>query len=176
MGMFEQILGGPQGDRFQKQQADFSRPDTDDFNKWTELVGSAPPDKVEEAYTHAARQVPNDEYRDHVTPGVRNTNPLGELGGGMLGTLAGRLLGGLGGGVTSGSIPGMRTTKPEQMSEHDVAVLADYMRRNHPEQFGKVAADVGRENPGMLQKLMGNKMLLLAAAGLAGKLLTDPRR
>jgi len=176
MSILEQILGGQQGERFTQQKADFSSHQTDDFSKWNDLVGSAPPDHVEEAYTHAARQVPHEEYRDHVTPGVGGTNPLGDLGGGMLGTLAGRLLGGLSGNASPGSIPGVRTTNPSEMSEHDVATLADYMRRNHPEQFGKVAAEVGRENPSMLQKLMGNKMLLLAAAGLAGKMLTNPRR
>ena len=176
MGILQQILGGPQGDRFANQTADFSRHDTDDFNKWSELVGSAPPDHVQEAYTQAARQVPAQDYNDHITPGVGGTNPLGGLGGGMLGTLAGHLLGGLGGGAAAGSIPGVKTTNPSEMSEQDVAALADYMRRNHPEQFGKVAAQVGQENPGMLQKLMGHKMLLLAAAGLAGKLLTDSKR
>lgn len=176
MNMLEQLLGGGQRERFVDQKADFDRDDTDDFNKWNELVGSAPPEQVQEAYTHAARQVPHEEYNEHVTPGARGTNPLGELGGGMLGGLAGKLLGGLGGGGSTAAVPGLRTTEPGKMSEHDVAVLADYMRRNHPEQFGKVAAEVGRENPSMLQKLMGNKMLLLAAAGLAGKLLTNPKR
>jgi hypothetical protein len=175
MGMLEQILGGPQADRFAKQQADFSHHETEDFNKWNELVGSAPPDHVQEAYTQAAREVPHEEYRDHITPGVGGTNPLGGLGGGMLGTLAGRLLGGLGGNA-NGNIPGLSTANPSDMNENDVAVLADYMRRNHPEKFGQVAAEVQRENPSMLQKLMGHKMLLLAAAGLAGKLLTNPRR
>ena len=42
---------------------------------------------------HAARRVDPQEYYEHITPGVRGTDPLGALGGGTLSTLASLLLG-----------------------------------------------------------------------------------
>jgi hypothetical protein len=57
-----------------------------------------------------------------------------------------------------------------------VASLADYPRQHHPEAFGRAAAQLGREEPGLLQQLLGHKLLLMAAAGLAGKFLPDRTR
>jgi hypothetical protein len=58
----------------------------------------------------------------------------------------------------------------------EVASLAAYLRQHHPEAFGPAAAQLGREEPGLLQQLLGNKFLLLAAAGLAGRFLADRPR
>ncbi len=62
------------------------------------------------------------------------------------------------------------------MSPPEVASLADYLRQHHPEAFGRAAAQLGREEPGLLQQLLGNKLLLHAAAGLAGTFLADRTR
>jgi hypothetical protein len=137
---------------------------------------------VQDALAHAARRVDPQEYYEHITPGVRGTDPLGALGGGALGTLASRLLGNLTGGDGADldqlrqRVPGLHTADPQRMSPQEVASLADYLRQHHPEAFGRAAAQLGREEPGLLQQLLGNKFLLMAAAGLAGKFLADRTR
>jgi hypothetical protein len=72
-------------------------------------------------------------------------------------------------------VPGLHTDDPQRMSLQEVAGLADYLRQHHPEAFGR-AAQLGREEPGLLQQLLGNKFLLMAAAGLAGTFLADRTR
>jgi len=198
MSIFEQIagaLGGPrkaeqQLDRYAQGQANFDDPRSPDFQSWNELVGAAPPQVTQDAFTQAARQVDPREYYEHVTPGARGTDPLGGLGRGALGTLAGALMGqlmngGLGGlgGLTgmggrqqpdlSQMIPGLRTTDPRQMSPDEVAALANYMRQHHPEAFGRAAAEVGQREPSLLESLLGNKALMMGAAALGAKLLAD---
>jgi hypothetical protein len=68
-------------------------------------------------------------------------------------------------------VPGLHTADPQRMSPQEVARLVDYLRQHHPEAFGRAAAQLGREEPGLLQQLLGNKALMLAAAGLAAKFL-----
>jgi hypothetical protein len=177
-----QMLGGPEHvERFAKGQMDFDTPNSQDFQTWTQLVGSAPPAHLEEAFTEAARQVDPQAYSAHITPGVGGTDPLGGLGRGALGGLAGALAGNLmGGGGRSldlrQMVPGLRTTDPQQMSPEEVAALADYTRQHDPEAFGRAAAQVGQQTPGLLQQLLGNKALMLGAAALAAQYLNQQRR
>jgi len=183
MGLLDQIIGTLGGqepvERLAREEADFDDPQSPDFAHWNELMGAAPPEEVQDAMAQAARRVDPQEYYEHITPGVRGTDPLGALGGGALGTLASRLLGSLTGGDGANldqlqqRVPGLHTADPQQMSPQEVAGLADYLRQHHPEAFGRAAAQVGREEPGLLQQLVGNKFLLMAAAGLAGKFLAD---
>ena len=75
MGLFEQIagaLGGPRQaeqrlDRWSQGQANFDDPRSPDFQSWNELVGSAPPQVTEDAFTQAARR--RDPPRVHRPPG-----------------------------------------------------------------------------------------------------------
>jgi hypothetical protein len=168
--------------RFAREQAHFEDPQSPDFERWNQLIGTAPREDVEEAVTHAARRVDPQEYYEHITPGVRGTDPLGELGGGALGRLASSLIGNLMGrsGIDARrlpqQVPGLHTTDPQQMSPQEVASLANYLRQHHPEAFGRTAAELGQQEPGLLQHLLGNKALMLAAAGLAAKFLADLAR
>jgi hypothetical protein len=184
MGIFEQItsaLGGAEPiERFAAQRANFDDPKSRDFEHWNQMIGAAPPEYAEEAFTKAARDVDPQEYADHITPGVRGTDPLGEIGKGGLGTVAGALLRHLGGGGGLGNltdmIPGLRNTDPNRMSPDEVARMAEYMRRHNPEAFGRAAQQIGRQQPGLLQQLLGNKGLLLAGAALAAKVMADRSR
>jgi hypothetical protein len=112
-------------------------------------------------------------------------------GGGMLGKILGGVMGGGGGGggggmfgggaggdqgQATGGIPGVRTLDPNQMDESQVAALAEWMRRNHPEAFNRAATQVGQQNPSLLSKLLNNKMLMVAAAGLAAKIFMNRRQ
>jgi hypothetical protein len=114
---------------------------------------------------------------------------LGGHGGGGGGGILGSILGGgggggmFGGGDASGggggggaSIPGVRTLDPNQMDESQVAALAEWMRRNHPEAFNRAATQIGQQNPSLLSKLLNNKMLMVAAAGLAAKIFMNRRQ
>jgi hypothetical protein len=107
-------------------------------------------------------------------------------GGGGGGILSSILGGGGGGGIfgggnagnaapAGGAIPGVRTLDPNQMDESQVAALAEWMRRNHPEAFNRAATQIGQQNPSLLSKLLNNKMLMIAAAGLAAKIFMNRR-
>ncbi len=186
MGLLDQIIGTLGGqepvERLAREQADFDDPQSPDVAHWNALMGAAPPEAVQDAMAQAARRVDPQEYYEHITPGVRGTDPLGALGGGALGTLASRLLGSLTGGEGADldqlrqRVPGLHTADPQRMSPQEVADLADYLRQHHPEAFGRAAAQLGREEPGLLQQLLGNKLLLHAAAGLASTFLADRTR
>jgi hypothetical protein len=186
MGLLDQIIGRLGGqepvERLAREEANFDDPQSPDFAHWHELVGAAPPEAVQEAMARAAQRVDPREYYEHITPGVRGTDPLGALGGGALGMLASRLLGSLTGSDHVDAdqlpqrVPGLHTADPQRMSPQEVAGLADYLRQHHPEAFGRAAAQLGREEPGLLQQLLGNKLLLHAAAGLAGTFLADRTR
>jgi hypothetical protein len=49
-------------------------------------------------------------------------------------------------------------------------------RQHHPEAFGRTAAELAQQEPGLLQRLLGNKALMLTAAGLAAKFLANRAR
>jgi hypothetical protein len=185
MSIFDQIagaLGGPQqaqqqAQRFANGQANLQDPNSRDFQNWSQMVGSAPPQVTQQAFTQAAQQVDPQEYYQHVTPGVGGTDPLGGLGQGALSTIAGTLMNNLGGssgpGGILGMIPGLQATNPQQMGPQDVAQLASYMQQNHPQAFGQAAAQIGQQQPDLLHSLLGNKALMLAAAGIGAKVLQD---
>jgi len=192
MGLFEQIagaLGGHQQaqqavDRFRNGQANLDDPQSSDVQQLNQMVSAAPPDLTQEAFARAAQQVDPGAYQEHITPGAGGTDPLGMLDRAQLGTLAGSLLnayasrqGGQGGlGQLVNMVPGLQTTNPSQMDPNQVAVLADWMRQNHPNTFGQAASQVAQQQPGLLQQLMGNKALMLAAATLGAKILSDRAR
>ena len=186
MGLLDQIIGTLGGqepvERLAREEADFDDPQSPDVAHWHALAGAAPPEAVQDAIARAARRVDPQEYSEHITPGVRGTDPLGALGEGALSMLASRLLGSLTGGGGGDPdqlpqrVPGLHTADPQRMSPQEVASLADYLRQHHPEAFGRAAAELGREEPGLLQQLLGNKLLLHAAAGLAGTFLADRTR
>jgi hypothetical protein len=101
---------------------------------------------------------------------------LGGGGGGFGGLLGGGNPTGEAGQNPGGTIPGVRTLDPNQMDESQVAALAEWMRRNHPEAFNRAATQVGQQNPSLLSKLLNNKMLMVAAAGLAAKIFMNRRQ
>src|SRR6266542_4963952 len=189
MSLFEQIagmLGGPQQaqqtvDRFRNGQANLDDPQSPDAQQFNQMVTAAPPYVTQEAFAHAAQQVDPNVYQEHITPGAGGTDPLGMLDRGQLATLAGALVNayqsrhaGEGGmGQLINMIPGLQTTNPSQMDPNQVAVLADWMRQNHPNTFGQAASQVAQQQPNLLQQLMGNKALMLAAATLGAKILSD---
>ena len=163
--------------------ANFHDPRSGDHHAFGQMMGQASDDDLAGTFSHAARGMDAQSYRDHVTPGAGGTDPLGGLGQGGLGAIAGALLSnlggggsghGMGGGMASmlGRIPGLSNTDPNRMSSHDVAALADYTRQHHPDAFGRAAAQVGRKDPNLLQQLLGNPAMMSAAAALASKFMS----
>ena len=185
MGLLDQLggmLGG--GDpqqalgRIMGGNANFNDPHSQDRTALHGMLGHASDDDLTSTFSHAARNMDGAAYRDHVTPGVGGTDPLGGLGQGGLGAIAGALLGNLGGrsgggtGGLLGKIPGLSHTDPNRMSSQEVAALADYTRQHHPDAFGRAAAQVGRQDPNLLQQLMGNPAMMSAAMALASKFMS----
>jgi hypothetical protein len=178
-GDVQQLLG-----RFMGGGANFGDAQSEDHGHFNQMMGHASDEDLGAAFSHAARGVDANDYREHVTPGAVGTDPLGGLGRGGLGTIASALMSHLGGGGTSGGgglagllgqIPGLSHTDPNRMSPNEVAALADYTRQNHPDAFGRAAAQVGRQDPGALQQLLGNKAMMMAAAAMASKFLGSRR-
>jgi hypothetical protein len=192
MSLFEQItgmLGGLQQTREQVQRyeqghANFDDPRSPDVQNWNQMIGAAPADVQQDVFARAAQQINPQHYEEHVTPGMGGTDPLGGLDRGQLAMLAASLLnayssrhGGQGGlGQLIQMIPGLQTTDPRQMDPNQVAVLANWMRQNHPNSFGQAATQVAQQQPSLLQQLLGNKALMLAAATLGAKILSDRAR
>lgn len=158
-----------------------------------QLMGGVPQDAFQQHAANALSQVDPQQYQEHITPGVGGTNPLGNLGKGMLGSVAGSLIGNMlggqmGGGMGSlaGSLAGsmmggqaaqgglgglanmlgLGHTDPQQMNEQDVAKLAAHAQQNNPGALAATAAQY-QNQPDVLHSLLGNKALLLAGAGLA---------
>jgi hypothetical protein len=113
--------------------------------------------------------------------GLLGGGGAGSGGGGILSSIlgggggGGGIFGGGGGGSAAQGIPGVRTLDPNQMDESQVAALAEWMRRNHPEAFNRAATQIGQQNPSLLSRLLNNKMLMVAAAGLAAKIFMNRR-
>ncbi len=171
MGLLQEISEAIGSDKF-KQIADgegnFDREDSQDQATLQDWVKKIDPAKLQEIFAQATQKVDPQEYSDHVTPGVNGTDPLGKLKSGALGAIAGILLNHLKqAGTQPAQIPGVQTTDPSQMDSDDVAAVARYAQQNHPDAFGKAAAQVGQEQPGLLHSFLGKAAMALTAAALA---------
>jgi hypothetical protein len=62
------------------------------------------------------------------------------------------------------------------MNSDDVAKVARYTQENHPDAFGKAAAEIGQQQPGLLHGLLGKSAMALAAAALASHFIKMDRR
>ena len=80
MGWLDQLTdmrGGRQSlERFAREQANVDDPPLPDFEHWNHLVGAAAPEDRQAAMTHAAQRVESQESYEHITPGVRGTDPF----------------------------------------------------------------------------------------------------
>jgi hypothetical protein len=150
-----------------------------DYDDWNQMVGAAPPERFGRASYEAIRQVDPREYYEHTQPGVGGTDPFGSLPPQQRTGLAETLLKMLfNRGVDQRQIQqgaGLGTLDPSRMSPQDLAALAQWAQKNQPQAFGYTAAEHQRE-PDVLSSLLGNKALMLAAAALGAKYLSDRSR
>ncbi len=147
-----------------------------DYDNWTERDGAAPPDRFGRAAYDSVRQVDPQEYYRHTQPGVDGTDPFGALPQNQRGGLIGSLLSNLfNRGLVQQDVmrgAGLGTLDPNRMSSAEIAALAQWAQRNQPQAFGYTAAQY-RDQPDLLSSLLGNKALMMMAAGLGAKLLSD---
>ena len=164
MNIFDRLAQGP--GQLQQQ----------DYNDWNQMVGSAPPDRFGREAYNSVRNMDPQEYYQHTQPGVGGTDPFGSLSGDQRGGLLGSLLGNLfNRGVNEQEIrqgTGVGTLDPSRMSPAEAAALAQWAQRNHPQAFGYTASQY-RDQPDLLQSLLGNKALMAMAIGLGAKILSD---
>ena len=162
--IFDRLAAGPGG--LQQQ----------DYDNWNQMVGAAPPDRFGRATYDAIRQVDPRDYYRHTQPGIDGTDPFGALSGGQRGGLVGSLLGALfNRGVGQQDVmrgAGLNTLDPNRMSPAEMAALAQWAQRNHPQAFGYTAAQY-RDQPDVLSSLLGNKALMMVAGAIGAKLLSD---
>ena len=167
MSFFDRLAGGPGN----LQQGD--------YQDWNQMVGSAPPDQFGRAVYNSIRQVPQQEYYQHTQPGFGGTDPFGALAPQQRGGLAQSLLGSLfNRGVDQQQVmqgAGLGTLDPSRMSPQDLAALSQWTQQNHPQAFGYTAAQY-QQQPDILHTLLGNKALMLTAAALGAKYLSDRSR
>jgi hypothetical protein len=180
MGLLQEISNAIGGDKF-KQIADghgnFDGEGASDQSTLQDWIKKIDPEKLKEVFAESTHKVDPQEYSDHVTPGVNGTDPFGQLKAGGLGAIAGILLGHLRqAGVQPAQIPGVQTTDPNQMDGEQVAAAARYAQQNHPEAFGKAAAQVGQEKPDFLHSFLGKSAMALAAAALAKHFINIDRK
>jgi len=147
-----------------------------DYDSWNEMVGAAPPERFGRATYGAIRQVDPQEYYRHTQPGVDGTDPFGSLAqpqrSGLMQTMLQSLLNR---GMDQDQIrrgAGINSLDPNRMSPQEMAQLAQWTQQNHPQAFGYTAAQY-RDQPNVISSLLGNKALMMAAAALGAKFLSD---
>ena len=150
MSLFDRLAGGP--GNLQSQ----------DYDDWNQMVGSAPPERFGRATYDAIRQVDPREYYEHTQPGVGGTDPFGMLPTDRRSNLAQSLLGelarrGLGQQDIARNV-GLRQVDPSRMSPQELAALAQWAQQNQPKAFGRVAAQ-HQNDPDVLSSLLGNRAL-----------------
>jgi hypothetical protein len=184
MGLLQEIadaIGGDKLKQFEKGQGNFEEQSSSDQSALQDLIKRMDPKQLQEVLARSAQQMDPQEYADHVTPGVGGTDPLGQLKGGGLASIASVLLNQLKqAGSTSGTqvdrIPGVQATDPRDMDSNDVAAVARYTQQNHPEAFGKAAAEIGQQQPGLLHSFMGKAAMAAVAAALASHFIKMDRK
>jgi hypothetical protein len=184
MGLLQEIsdaIGSDKLKQLANGQGNFEQQSSPDQSALQDLIKRIDPQQLQKILAQAAQQVDPQDYADHVTPGVGDTDPLGQLKAGGLGTIASILLNHLKqAGSTSGTqvdrIPGVQTTDPREMDSDDVAAVAKYTQQNHPEAFGKAAAEIGQKQPAMLHSFLGKAAMALTAAALASHFIKMDRK
>ena len=88
MGLLQEIadaIGGDKLKQLAKGQGNFEQQGSPDQSALQDLIKRIDPKQLQASLGQSAQQVDPQEYADHVTPGVGNTDPLGQLKGGGLG-------------------------------------------------------------------------------------------
>ena len=173
MGLLSEIgsmITGQDAQRMAAGQGQFQDPSSPDMQRMQAMIDKADPQQLQQIFSQAAQRMNPQEYGQHMS-GPPDQNPLSNVGGGGLRSIAQTLMqhlssSGLAGGLLS-KIPGLSTTDPQQMDQNQVAALARYTQQNHPDVFGRAAAQIGQQQPDLLHSFLGKAGLAIGAAALA---------
>jgi hypothetical protein len=184
MGLLQEIADAVGANRVQHladEQGDLEEHGSADQATLQELLKRVDPQQLQNILAQSTRRIDPQEYSDHVTPGVNNTDPLGQLKGGGLAAIAMTLLNQLKQAGASAAqqpqqIPGVQRTDPQEMDADDVAAVARYTQKEHPAAFGKAAAEIGQKQPGLLNSFLGKAAMAAAAAALASHFIKMDRK
>jgi hypothetical protein len=166
MSVFDRLAAGPGGTPPR------------DYSDWNQMVGSAPPERFGRATYDSIRQVDPQEYYRHTQPGTDGTDPLGDLPPPQRTSLVQSVLGelfrrGLGRQeISRGARVPEADLDPSRMSPQELASLLQWAQREHPKAFGRVAAQ-HKDNPDLIERLLGNKALMMTVAAVGAKILSD---
>src|SRR6187397_2775960 len=116
MGLLQDIadaIGNDKLKQFEQGKADFEDQGSSDQKTLQDLIKRMDPRELQEVLANSARNIDPQEYSDHVTPGVDDTDPLGQIKGGGLASIASVLLNNLkqagsGAGSHPDKIPGLQ--------------------------------------------------------------------
>ena len=96
------VLGGQPGpnvlDRILGGNHSVHEGGSPDHQQWNQVIQQVPRDQLAGMFGQTARSMDGQQYRDHVTPGVGGTNPLGMLKGPAMAMVASALMRHLAGG------------------------------------------------------------------------------
>jgi len=164
------MLGGQDAQRIAAGQGNFQDPSSPDAQRMQGMMSQADPQHLQQVFSQTAQQMNPQDYEQHLNP-AGGSSPLAGLGSGGLSTIASALLQHLGGGSFASSllsrIPGLSTADPRQMDANQVGALARYAQQNHPDAFGRAAAQIGQQQPDLLHSFLGKAGLAIGAAALA---------
>jgi len=134
-----------------------------DYENWRRTFGPMPAEQFATLVTDALHAVSPMEYAHHVLRADDGTNPLAILGPTQLAGLGASFIQALRAhGVDEQravDATGIPSINAHELSAHDLAELAFWMRQNHPDALGRAAADF-RDQPEVLSALLGTKALL----------------
>ncbi len=141
-----------------------------------QTVGSAPHEQVSQQAANAVSQLNPQDYQQHIQGGANGNTPLSSMSSDQLISLAQAVLSELQKrGVSQQTVQnqtGIPNLDPNQITPQNVASLLQWVQQNHPQALGNVAAQY-KNQPDMLQAILGNKALMSMAAGLGAKFLSD---
>jgi hypothetical protein len=168
----ESMIGGGDLQRLSAGQGNFQDPNSPDHQHLQNMVANTEPSQLQGVLGQVAQRMDPQQYANHVG-GSAGGGAFGNLGSGALGTIASALMthltgsGGFNASSLLSKIPGLGTTDPNQMNSNQVAALAQYTQQNHPDAFGRAAAQVGQQQPSLLNSFLGKAGLAIGAAALA---------
>ncbi len=184
MGLLQEIadaIGSEKLNQFRAGEADFEVQGSENERALEDLIKRMDPKQLKDVLAKSVKRLDPQEYADHVTPGAGDTNPLGQLKSGGLASIAAVLLDSLkqvgsGAGSHPSKIPGVAATDPKEMKPNEVAAVARYTQENHPEAFGKAAAEISQQQPNLLHSFLGKAAMAAIAAALASHFIKLDRK
>ena len=158
-------------------EGNFEQQGSPDQGTLQQLLKKIDPQTLQKILGQVSQQVDSREYSDHVTPGVGNTNPLGNLGAGGLATIAAVLLNHLKqAGAQPTQIPGVKQLIRTRWMPTMWRRLPNTRRRTILTCLAKRRLRSVKQKPDLLHSFIGKAGMALAAAALASHFIKMDRK